>query len=34
MLMLGVNETMHLLATAKSMRWFGHVWSGGDGHVF
>ena len=33
MLMLGLNETMHRLAMANSVRCYGHVLRREDGHV-
>ena len=32
-LMLGLNETIHQLAMADSVRWYGHVLRREDGHV-
>ena len=32
MLMLGLIETLDQLAMASSVRWYGHVFSGKDGH--
>ena len=31
--MLGLKETMDLLAMANSVRWYGHVLMREDGHV-
>ena len=31
--MLGLNETMHQLAMANSVRWYAHVLRRVDGHV-
>ena len=33
MFMLGLNETMDLLANANSVCWYGHVLRREDGHV-
>ena len=33
MLMLGLNETIDLLAMANSVHWYGHVLRREDGHV-
>ena len=33
MLMLDLNETIHQLAMAKSVHWYGHVVKRGDGHI-
>ena len=33
MFMLGLNDTIDELAMTNSVCWYGHVWSGEDGHV-
>ena len=33
MFMLGLSETIDLLAIANSVRWYGHVWRIEDGDV-